>query len=191
VLINAANALEKEINQSPALHDLKQSDAFHTFSKNKGSLSPKMNKLLSLLKTSTFKGEHSFFTLHGRIKIAYALLEEVKEELSPLFAALAEVDAYLSCATVYQEYNNSMNSFNFSEYLDTTPQALNITKLWNSLTKAQELVTDSIVLTGQKSMLPTTHNTEIALSIVLAQTIVMVPAESMSLTPFSKIPLAS
>lgn len=190
-LINAADALEKQINQNPALHGLKQSDPLHTFSKNKVSLSPKMNKLLSLIKTSTFKGEHSFFTLHGRIKIAYALLEEVKEELSPLFAALAEVDAYLSCATVYQEYKNSMNSFNFVEYLDTPSQTLHINKPWNPLTKVQELITDSITLSGQNNTIPTTYNAEIMLTLVLAQTIGMVPAQSMSLTPFSKIPLAS
>ncbi len=102
-LILAVELIERKINENPALYELNHATTFTTFARHKESLSLKMQKLISLAKTRTFTEKNTFFTLHGRIKVAYALLEEVKEELTPLFAALGELDAYLSYAKVYKE----------------------------------------------------------------------------------------
>lgn len=61
-------------------------------------LSPKLTRLIALLKTTTFHGEPSFFSRKGRVRAAYALINELRDELIPLLVALGEIDMYVSLA---------------------------------------------------------------------------------------------
>jgi hypothetical protein len=61
-------------------------------------LSPKLTRLIALLRTPTFKGEPSFFSRKGRVRAAYALINELRDELIPFLIALGEIDRYVSLA---------------------------------------------------------------------------------------------
>ncbi len=60
-----------------------------------------LNHLFTLLRTNTFKSKPSFFSCKGRLRVAYKLMTEFKEDLTPLLMALGELDAYLAYAKMY------------------------------------------------------------------------------------------
>ena len=196
-LINAMDTLEKCIDENPALKNLQYANVFKDFAKTKTSLSPKMQRLTSLLRTNTFKGKPKLLSLKGRAKIAYALIQEIKEELIPALLALGEVDAYLSCAKLYKEFKGKNNSFVFAEYLEQNSPFLAVESLWNPFVGSEKSISNdiklgnnlplNIILTGPNAGGKSTFAKGIALNILLAQTITIVPAHSCILTPFSKI----
>ena len=196
-LINAMDTLEKHIEENPALKNLQYANVFKDFAKTKTSLSPKMQRLTSLLRTNTFKGKPKLLSLKGRAKVAYALIQEIKAELIPALLALGEVDAYLSCAKLYKEFEGKNNNFVFAEYLEQNSPSLAIEGLWNPFVGSEKAIVNSItlgnnlplniILTGPNAGGKSTFIKGITLNVLLAQTIGIVPARNFSFTPFAKI----
>lgn len=196
-VITAIDSITKEIEKHPEFNHLQYKKVFVEFSKTKKSLSPKMQKLVSLLRTNTFKGEPTIYALQGRVKVAHALINEIKHELVPALVALAELDAYLSCANIYKEYEVKNNRFAFATYAKQDTPYINVVNMWNPFVGAEKSVANSIelggknprniILTGPNAGGKSTFSKGVAIEIILAQTIGIVPAESLSLTPFAKI----
>ncbi len=67
-------------------------------------------QLIDITRTSTFWDKPSIFANQGRVLLAFRLFYQVKERLEPLLAALGVIDAYVSVATLYNEYKDQRYS---------------------------------------------------------------------------------
>ena len=196
-IITTIDVLAKKIEKYPAFSHLRYKKVFIEFSKTKKSLSPKMQKVSRLLRTNTFKGKPTICALQGRVRVAHALIGEIKEEIAIALTALAELDAYLSCANLYKENEGKDNHYSFATYVEQQTPYINVVNMWNPFVGAEKSVANSIelggknprniILTGPNAGGKSTFSKGIALEIILAQTIGIVPAESLTLTPFAKI----
>ena len=83
-----------ELGLLPHAQALKALRSLHT-QKHTRSL----NHLFTLLRTNTFKSKPSFFSCKGRLRVAYLLTNDFKDDLIPLLMALGELDVYLAYAS--------------------------------------------------------------------------------------------
>ena len=160
-------------------------------------VSAKMHRLVALLLFDTFTGKPSYFCFKGRVLAAYALMKEIKNDLAPALLALGEVDTYLSCATLYQEYQDKQNGFCFVTYLDQETPYLNFNGMWNPFIPSKKAVANSIelgrskplnvILTGPNAGGKSTFAKGLTLNVLLAQTVGIAPGLELTLTPFEKI----
>ncbi len=197
VLIKALDTAAKIIKKSPELQTLQHKQAIFNFAQSTDALSGKMKKLLGLLRTNTFEGPVKTLSLKGRVKAAYALLQEVKDELTPALIALGELDAYIGLAKLYTEYNNKPNHFVFANYITQSTPSVVMQGMWHPFVGSESAIANSItlgtttpnnvILTGPNAGGKSTFIKGLTINIILAQTIGMVPASSFTLTPFAKI----
>ena len=182
----------------PELWNMETAQLLRSYQKKEASLSPKLQKLIGLLQTKTFRGTASIFSRKGRVRAAYALMKEVKDELAPYLLVLGELDAYNSCATLYKEYAAQANAFTFATYLENQPlPSLNAQDIWNPFLDPKKAIVNSIqlgtplpaniILTGPNAGGKSTFIKGITLNILLGQTIGLVPARSCTFTPFANI----
>ncbi len=160
-------------------------------------VSEKMGRLVALLLSDTFTGKPSYFCFKGRVLAAYALMREIKNDLAPALLALGEVDTYLSCATLYQDYEDKPNSFCFVTYLDQDTPYVKCNDMWNPFIPSKKAVANSIelggskplnvILTGPNAGGKSTFAKGLTLNVLLAQTIGIVPGQELVMTPFEKI----
>jgi len=81
------------VAQHPQLQTLPHASLFDKSVRKK--FSPTLKKLRTLLATDTFTGTPTFFSRKGRVRAAYALFQEVRQEFITLLIAVGEVDACL------------------------------------------------------------------------------------------------
>lgn len=160
-------------------------------------VSEKLHTLVQLLMTNTFTKKPSYLSLKGRVFAAYALMKEIKNDLAPALLALGEIDAYVSSATLYNEYQGKPNGFCFAQYLQQDTPYIKMDGMWNPFLPSEKAVANSIelggskplnvILTGPNAGGKSTFSKGLTLNVLLAQTIGMVPAAKLALTPFEKI----
>ncbi len=198
-VVRTMEEVSAEIKNNPTL--LAGLDHSHhiidLFDKNSTTIPAKLKQLTNLLLTNTFTGKPSYFSLKGRVLAAYALMKEIKHELAPSLLALGEVDAYLSCAKLMQKHNGKDNNFNFATYLEQDTPYINLEGMWHPFVTSEKAVANSIelggtkvkniILTGPNAGGKSTFSKGLTTSLVLAQTIGIVPAKSLVFTPFAKI----
>lgn len=155
-------------------------------------------KLFDLLRTNTFKGEASFFSLSGRVKAAYSLMQEVKNELAAYMKFIGQIDAYLSIAKLYKE-QSTKNHYCFVDYEEQATPHIKLCGFWNPMLDPQKAVGNSIefgtsktsrgaLVTGSNSAGKSTIMiTGLASTLLLAQVLGIAPADEMSITPFAYI----
>lgn len=97
VVIQILDTVSRNFKTHPALENLEHAYVFKALQTQ--TLSPKLNQLVTLLRTKTFNSEPSFFSRKGRVRAAYALINELKDELVPLLMALGELDASIAYAS--------------------------------------------------------------------------------------------
>ena len=97
-VVHTLDKVMENLPTHPELDQLEHAGVFKALQTR--GFSPRLNTLIDLLRTPTFKGDPSFFSRKGRVRAAYALINELKNELAPLFLALGEIDAYLAHAQV-------------------------------------------------------------------------------------------
>lgn len=181
--------LRKKLKSFQALEDLCGPDAI---------ISPNLQKLFDLLEMQTFTEPVSIFAHHGRILSAFRLMHEVRKELEPAFCAIGEIDAYLSTAQLYQEYEMANVRYSFVRYLEQDTPSIKLENFWNPFIDSHKVITNSlsigrqdgahiIVVTGPNAGGKSTLIKGIALSFILAQTFGLAPATSCTLTPISSI----
>lgn len=157
----------------------------------------KMQKLRDYCATSTFQGDPSFFSYHGRILAAFRLLYDVKDSLSTLLMAIGELDAYCSCARLYTEFQDSRVHFCFAEYINADQPSIFLQDFWNPFINPQKVVTNTVDLSGpnKRNMIITGPNAggkstlikAIPVNLIFAQTIGLAAATMAKITPFHSI----
>lgn len=154
------------------------------------------DKLLYLLGTKTFKGEPSFFSFWSRQDIAYRLMEQEKENFSEIMVAIGELDACMSTARLYREKQHNRVCYCFPEYREVADGSAQVViqDFWHPGLDDQTVVANSldindqnIVITGPNAAGKSTIMKSFVISIILAQSLGIAPARSLTFTPFSKI----
>lgn len=129
----------------------------------------------------------------------HALVAEIRNErnyLAPIFATIAEMDAYYTLAAKIVATADTENPFCCAEFLDTARPTIHAKKFWNILVNAEitgRVVPNdifenrNIILTGPNEGGKTTGIRAILQNIVLAQTFGIAAASEFKLTPFDVI----
>jgi hypothetical protein len=192
--IQTARKIHKELLRHRSALFLYENQALYELFESKKQGTKNLKKLLALLEGGAFTKPFSYTSQYGKILVAYKLLEEVKDDLTPLLISLGRIDAYLSCTQLFKEFQTTNKPFCFAQYLDKKLPSISLTNFWNPLINEKSVVPNSlqlgyplaqsIVLTGQNTGGKSTVLKGAALSILLAQTIGIVPAQHATLTPF-------
>ena len=163
------------------------------------NISQKLNALLELLQTPTFKGKASAFSRIGIILAAHKLTQEIGHELKPALAAIGEIDAYASCTQLYNHHISSPYNYSFAHYItNSTTPSLHAYNFWHPLVTTENIQLNSIslgadnmprniILTGPNACGKSTNVKALTLCAYLAQTITIVPAERYSQSIYKEI----
>jgi DNA mismatch repair ATPase MutS len=161
--------------------------------------SQKLQKLLALLKTNTFKGKASPFSRIGIILAAYRLIQEIGPELQPALNAVGEIDAYVSCAHLFNKHKSSSCQYSFAHYItNATAPSLQAHNFWHPFMSTDNMQLNSIclgaqnhqrniILTGPNACGKSTNIKALTLCAYLAQTIGLVPAQEFSQTLYKEV----
>lgn len=184
-IIRANPELKKYIHHAQALDDL--------FAR-KDKKSAQLKEFLELMDKNTFRDEPSFFSRIGNILRAYALIKEVHAELIKDLSAIAHIDFLLNVATLVKEFQDTNTPYTFVEFKTEAAQ-LSIEGFWNPLLQQMQPISHRIelgnnnphiaIVTGPNKAGKSTSLQAISLSTLLAQTLTIVPATHMSISPFA------
>lgn len=172
----------------PELEDLINLD-------NKAKHSKDFNQLVDLLKTSTFKGTSSKLSYLGRVKCAYKLLINARQEFEPILYAMAKLQMYNGIAKLMTSSANKQNSFCFAEFVDYGPY-VEAVDFWNPMVGQETAVSNSLLMTpAEKDIIlhgpntggKTTTIKGLMYNIILAQTFGIGAARKLILSPFAQI----
>ena len=162
-------------------------------------LSPTCTHALEILQSADLDKSFGVFTFGaGDILTAYKNLREVKDELRTLMRGVAEVDCYVALAQLYNEQTSSNAPYTFAAFIDSPQASLELDDVWNPFINIKEVVSNNVSIGqhgGYNHMLLTGSNTggkstflrSIALAVLMAQTVGIVPASYARLTPFNDI----
>lgn len=163
-----------------------------------GGSDKQAKKLVNFLESSTFKGEASFFSNHGKSLTALNLMKDATAGLINGVAAAGELDAYMSIAKLYKKYKDHPNAtYCFVAFEQKSKPHLNIDSFWHPFLNAEKAITNSVelgesqgnnmIITGPNAGGKSTTLKGITTALLLAQSFGIAPARAMSMTPFSKI----
>jgi DNA mismatch repair protein MutS len=167
------------------------------------SKSKKLEKFLEMLETDDFdQGDEAsnWFTMWGRIRASFFLMLDLKENLVPAMLAVGELDAQLSIAKLYKEFESKRVHYCFPNYVSgcATP-AMQLEDSWNPMVDAEKVVTNSInmgekfdakrnvIITGPNAGGKSTIMKSMIMCAILAQSLGIAPAMKMDVTPFNNI----
>jgi DNA mismatch repair protein MutS len=163
---------------------------------NSNHHSAQFNKLLGMLKTNTFKGKPSVFSITGRIFAAHKLMAMVKNEFIPMLNAIAELDTYVALTKLYKNQQNTA-SYAFVEFKKSDQPYLQAINFWNPFIDPQTVVANTIhldqyngqnvILTGPNTGGKSTVIKSLLINILFAQTFGIAAAEKFIFTPFKKL----
>ncbi len=157
----------------------------------------KMREFFALCNAGTLQGEASNISYHGNVLAAFHLLYELKETFEPLLLKLGELDAYCSCARLYNEFKDKPVQFCFAEYVEDTRPRIELEGFWNPFIRPDVVITNDLFLAGpeRRNMIITGPNAggkstvikAVPLNLILAQSVGLVAAKSAKVTPFYSI----
>jgi DNA mismatch repair protein MutS len=196
-VIDTLSSFEETFREHPVFVNLEHTKAIKDVIEQTTALSKKLNDLVTLLKTNTFKGKQTIFSLKGRVRVAYYLLQNIKQELVPAFYAIGELDAYLSTAKLYTEFADKRVGYTFASYDIADKAHITMNNMWNPFVPVEKVVVNSIslgqdkpqniILTGPNAGGKSCFLKGLATSILMAQTLGIAPVKELAFTPFAKI----
>src|SRR5579859_2553869 len=199
-VINAYKRLYKLVSAHPLLRKgIIGIDNLNQLLMETSSQPKELKKLLNNLSSDTFAGEHSIFTVTGRILASSLQMtqKDIREPLMSLAEPIGCIDAYVSMAKLYKESQGTASPYCFAEFVKQDTPYLLLTNVWNPLVGKGKAIPNSVefgrknsrnmILTGQNTAGKSTVLKAITYSVVLAQTFGIAPAERMILTPFAII----
>lgn len=162
-----------------------------------GSTKESIQLLFEFCESNTLQGDPSFFSFHGKVLAAFRLLYDLKDFIEPLLLSVGELDAFLSCAQLYNEFKDKRVSFSFPTYSTDKNPSIRLVEFWNPFIDAEKVVTNTIDLDGSigKNMIITGPNAggkstlikAVPINLILAQSICLVAAQEAEITPFDTI----
>lgn len=162
--------------------------------------SERVQQLLQALNTATFQGQESCWSHLGRIKTTYALANECRRDLLPVYAALGELDFLHSAACLHASANNS---FCFPYFVTAEEPGIDVLNYWNIARDPSVAVKNnlgmgkivnhsgkeacrSIMISGSNGTGKTENTDALMKAAIMAQTICVSPAFFLFLTPFKR-----
>jgi hypothetical protein len=161
--------------------------------------SPEVRQLITLLETRTFDGKASLFSNSGRILVAHALMNGVKNELIGSLQLLGDLDACCALSKLYKMHEGQRVGYAFAQYEQADAPHIKIDGLWHPFVDQEDVVENSVelgspfgsergmILTGSNKGGKSTLLKAMMINVVLAQTITLVPANFYSATPFNYV----
>jgi hypothetical protein len=154
-----------------------------------------VGELIPLLETNTFEGDASFFSRSGRILAAYTLMNNVKNEFIDCLKLLGDIDVCMALSKVYASHKGQRVGYVFAQYEQSDVPHIKVEDFWNPFVNKEKVVTNSMelgipsvergmILTGSNKGGKSTLLKAMMVSVVLAQTITLVPASFYSATLF-------
>lgn len=148
-----------------------------------------------LFDSDILENEYRLFNNKGKIlKIYYNFINN-KDKLINILKYIGEVDVYLSLSKLYKTFRNNENRYCFVKYLKKNSPYISTKDIWHP-NLIENPKTNSVSLRKKhKNMLITGPNKSgksifiksLATSILLSQTIGIVPATKFRITPFKNI----
>lgn len=198
---NYLSSLEKSyafIKSHEQLRSFEEFNGIRDFFENKIKGSEYLNILCSILKTNTFTGNASILSHKGRIVLAYSLFLQLKESFESALVSMGRLEAYCSLASLMKECEGKESIFSFATYKDDVKPSIDAQEFWHPSIDPKKVVKNSlslgvngerpnVVLTGPNDGGKSTLLKSLALCVLFAQTIGIVPAKLFTLTPFESI----
>ncbi len=193
--LKSLNALYKILGKSVIMQNLTHFDALNNLFTNQ-NLDPDSALVLKLLSKSTFSSSPSLFSNIGNVLAAHSSIGKA-QELHASLAALGEIDAYLSIAKLYKEFEDKPTQYSFALYQESQKPFIQAHHYWNpnilqkhinlnDITLGQDKP-NTVVITGSNAAGKSTNLKALSLLILLGQTFTIVPATQCMFTPFTKI----
>lgn len=155
-------------------------------------------KLITTMEDESFTQQATWKTLKGKMMSALKLLTTVKYEFLPPYIQAGKVDALLSSATLYKQFETHPNArYYFANYEQSVTPHIKIDKFWNPFISPDTVVINSLelgtktayrnaLITGPNAGGKSTALKAMAYAVLLAQTLTIANAH-VSLTPFHKV----
>ncbi len=161
-----------------------------------GTGTSELKELVKLLMTDTFKGKPSFFSNAGRILVAYKRMHECKNDFVGAFKLFGDLDTCVALSRAHKKYAGSHAQLCCATYSELNGSHVEAQDFWHPLVAHESVVTNSasfgspdtmriMVTTGSNKGGKSTVLKAIALCVLCAQTITLVPARSFSVAPCS------
>lgn len=158
-----------------------------------------MAELLNLVDSATFNSKAQLPNFRrGVVLRLHKLVQKNKEKLVPIILAIAEIDSLYSMSALFKERQQQDVPMSFVEFLAAPMPVIRLQEVWVPLLRPEQAVTNDIfmgnglpsiiILTGPNGAGKSTIMKAVAYSILLAQSVGLVPAkQGAQLTPFATI----
>ncbi len=193
--IEAMNKINELLSKSPFPAHSYLTNAVQELSKKENPISA----LIEILSRNTFKDTPHFWSSAGDILVASKMIHEHKEFLEEALYALGEIDAYMSIARLYKESQDRPVIYSFASFIDDSKTPVIFARdLWNPFIDPNRAVPNTIelgtenakrnmILTGPNEGGKSTFIKGMAISIILSQSLGILPAKEARLTPFDYV----
>ena len=148
-----------------------------------------------LFDTNIFDNNYKLFNNKGNILSIYYNFINNKEKLISILKYLGEIDIYLSLSNLYNKFTNNKlidNKYCFAKYTTKNKPYLKVKDIWhpnlqenpitNSITLGKK--NKNLLITGPNKSGKSIFIKSLATSIILSQTIGIVPSSKFVITPF-------
>ena len=160
--------------------------------------SPDIARLLSTLESDMFKEKPTLLSNRGKTLVGYNQFSDNKEEFNDIVVAIGELDMYVSLAKLYKECEHDTARYCFATFKTDTTPSIAMESFWNpcidrtkvkcsSLSLGVDDVRNNMIITGPNAGGKSTVLKAITISIIMAQSFGIAPAQEFCITPFDTI----
>jgi DNA mismatch repair protein MutS len=155
-----------------------------------------MQQFLSAVKHHRIATPSPVLCNTGNNLLIFRLLSDVKYDLEKALLSLAEVDAYVGLAQLYQEHENTENAYCFAQLIESEHPVIDYTDFWNPAVRSLHIITNSVhlgvdqtpismIITGPNAGGKSTILKSIAIATLMTQSLGITPARTAYVTIFN------
>ena len=188
--MNRLIAITKQIEDICHQHGVDQQFKLSSIRSEKGVA------LLNNLRADRYQTKEGLMSYVLATPLIHAFVHDVYEHdmyFAPMYASIAEMDAYLAIAKKMTELQNADHKLTFAQFIDAEKPTIHAKEFWNMLVSVGDVVTNdisedrNIILTGSNEGGKTTSIRAILQNIMLAQTFGIAAASDFQLTQFDVV----